>query len=216
MLELFTLRFIENLSTFILCSGCFSNQPGKFISSWILFENSKRNDIYTFQFWRIIFFQMIVYFIHILLRDISGNFIFTHNYFLRGLLMRLVTEFYFFRQRQKLFVRLDALGQEDANAILSLCIGVTDTLIQKVAGISMAFHRTGNPQAVDVKPVICLNGHPCIFCWDIFDKAFSTLHTAVKNKPLIEALLQPFFLARLCLPDMAQQMCSLSIFSFVI
>ena len=60
----------------------------------------------------------------------------------------------------------------------------------------MAFHRTENPQAVDVKPVIRLNGHSCIFCWDIFDKAFSTLLTAVKNKPLIEALLQPFLFGK--------------------
>lgn len=55
----------------------------------------------------------------------------------------------------------------------------------------MSLHGAGNPQAVDVKPAACFNGHPCVFRRNIFNKALSALLAAIKDKSLIKSLLQP-------------------------
>ena len=60
----------------------------------------------------------------------------------------------------------------------------------------MPFHGTGDPQAVDVQPAVRCNGHPCVFCRDVLDKALATLNTAVENKPLGKALLEPLFFGK--------------------
>ena len=60
----------------------------------------------------------------------------------------------------------------------------------------MSLQRAGNPQAVDVKPAVCFNGHPCIFRRNIFDKTLSALFTAIKDKSLIKSLLQPLLFCK--------------------
>ena len=60
----------------------------------------------------------------------------------------------------------------------------------------MSLHGAGNPQAVDVKPAACFNGHPCVFRRDIFDKALSALLAAIKDKSLIKSLLQPLLFCK--------------------
>ena len=60
----------------------------------------------------------------------------------------------------------------------------------------MPLHGTGDPQAVDIKPACRINGHPCVFCRDVLDKAFAALRTAVKDKPLLKSLLKPFLLGK--------------------
>ena len=97
---------------------------------------------------------------------------------------------------QKLWISekfpLSSLGAQDADAPPGLRPGVPDTRVQKVIGISMPFHCACDPQAVDIEISLCLNGHPCVFCGNVFDKALAALLAAVKNKPLVKALPEPF------------------------
>ena len=85
------------------------------------------------------------------------------------------------------------LGTQNANAVFALRLGIPKTFFQQIAGIAVTFQGTGDPQTVDIKPACCINGYPCVFCRDVLDKAFAALCTAVKNKSLLKALLEPFF-----------------------
>ena len=85
---------------------------------------------------------------------------------------------------------------QNANTFLSLRLGITDTCLQQIIRVSVSLHGAGNPKAVDIKPASCFNGHPCVFRLNIFDKALSTLLTAIKDKSLIKALLQPLLFCK--------------------
>ena len=44
----------------------------------------------------------------------------------------------------------------------------------------------------NVEIAVCLNRHPCVFSRNVFDKAFAAFLTAIENKSIIKALLEPF------------------------
>ena len=87
-----------------------------------------------------------------------------------------------------------SLCTQNANAVFALRLGIPKAFFQQFAGIAVTLHGTGDPQAVDIKPACRFNGHPCVFCRDVLDKAFAALCAAVKNKPLLKALLEPCLL----------------------
>ena len=89
-----------------------------------------------------------------------------------------------------------SLCTQNANAVFALRLGIPKAFFQQIAGIAVTFQGTGDPQTVDIKPACCINGYPCVFCRDVLDKAFAALCTAVKNKSLLKALLEPFFLGK--------------------
>ena len=91
---------------------------------------------------------------------------------------------------------LPSLGAENADAFLFLRPGVAYARGEKVVRISVPFHRARDPQAVDVEPAVSLDGHPCVFRRDIFDKALAALLAAVKDQSLVKALLQPFLFGK--------------------
>ena len=88
------------------------------------------------------------------------------------------------------------LCTQNTNAVFALRLGIPKAFFQQFAGIAVPLHRAGDPQTVDIKPACRINGHPCVFCRDVLDKAFAALCTAVKNKPLLKALLEPFLLGK--------------------
>lgn len=107
------------------------------------------------------------------------------------------------------------LGRENANAFAPLLFGVSDAFAQQITGMPMTFQRTSHPQTVDINPSVSIDRHPCVFRRNIFDEAFASFLATIKDETFVETLLEPLFFARLCLPDMAQQICSLSMFSSV-
>ena len=101
---------------------------------------------------------------------------------------------------QKLGVReklpFAPLCTQNANTVFALRLGIPKAFFQQFAGIAVPFQGAGDPQAVDVQIAIGINGHPCVFCRDVLDKALAALCTAVKDKSLLKALLEPFFLGK--------------------
>ena len=101
---------------------------------------------------------------------------------------------------QKLGVREELpfapLGTQNANTVFALRLGIPKAFFQQFAGIAVPLQGAGDPQTVDIKPACRINGHPCVFCRDVLDKAFAPLRTAVKNKPLLKSLLEPFLLSK--------------------
>ena len=88
------------------------------------------------------------------------------------------------------------LCTQNANTVFALRLGIPKAFFQQFAGIAVTLHGAGDPQAVDIKPACRINGHPCVFCRDVLDKALAPLCAAVKNKPLLKALLEPFLLGK--------------------
>jgi len=88
------------------------------------------------------------------------------------------------------------LCTQNTNAVFALRLGIPKAFFQQFARIAVPFQGAGDPQAVDVQIACRFNGHPCVFCRDVLDKAFAALCTAVKNKPLLKALLEPFLLGK--------------------
>ena len=101
---------------------------------------------------------------------------------------------------QKLWVSKEfsfaPLCTQNTNAVFALRLGIPKAFFQQLAGIAVPFQGAGDPQTVDIKPACRFNGHPCVFCRDVLDKAFAALCTAVKNKPLLKSLLKPFLLGK--------------------
>ena len=87
-------------------------------------------------------------------------------------------------------------GAQDAKAPFPLCLGVLNAFIQKVAGIAMSFHGTGDPQAVDADIPLRLDGHPGVFRRNVLDEALPPFLTAVKNKSFGKPLFEPLFLCK--------------------
>ena len=101
---------------------------------------------------------------------------------------------------QKLWVSKEfsfaPLCTQNTNAVFALRLGIPKAFLQQFAGIAVTFQGAGDPQTADIKPACRFNGHPCVFCRDVLDKAFAALRTAVKNKPLLKSLLKPFLLGK--------------------
>ena len=91
---------------------------------------------------------------------------------------------------------LASLGAQNADAFFALRSCIAEAFFQQVIRAAVPFHGTGDPQAVDVQPAVRCNGHPCVFCRDVLDKALAALNTAVENKSLSKALLEPFFFCK--------------------
>ena len=87
---------------------------------------------------------------------------------------------------------LAACGRCNANAAPPLRFCIPDAFCQQIVGVAVSFHRTGNPQAVDIEKALRLDRHPCIFRRDVFDKALAALLAPIKDKPLVKPLFQPF------------------------
>ena len=61
--------------------------------------------------------------------------------------------------------------------LLPFFLTILDAFSKQICRITMAFKRSGHPQAVNIHIPVCLNRDPCIFRRDIFYKALSALHT---------------------------------------
>ena len=89
-----------------------------------------------------------------------------------------------------------AVGGKDAKSLFPLFFGVADALVQKVVGIAVTFQSTGDPQTVDIKVAVRLNGNPCVFRRNVLDKALAALLAAVKYfiaAPLKKWLIRDFY-----------------------
>ena len=88
------------------------------------------------------------------------------------------------------------LGAEDADAFPSLFPGVAEALVQKVVCVSVSLHGAGDPQAVNIKIPVRVDGHPGVFRRYVLDEALAPLLAAVKDQPLVKALFHPLFLGK--------------------
>ena len=94
------------------------------------------------------------------------------------------------RVRQKF--PLPALCGKDTKPLFALRLRVPDALREQIIGIAVPFHGAGDPQAVDIEIPVRFDRHPCVFRRYVFDEALAAFLTAVKNKPLVKPLLEPF------------------------
>ena len=86
---------------------------------------------------------------------------------------------------------LSPLGRENAQSLSPPLLCVPDALFQQIVGISVPFHRAGDPQAINIKIPVRLNRHPRVFRRNILNEALAALRAPAEDQPLFKALLEP-------------------------
>ena len=74
------------------------------------------------------------------------------------------------------------LGAKNTNTFFVLCFGVADTFRQKVVGVAVTLHRTGNPQTVYIEISVRIDRNPRVFRGNIFDKTFSSFFADARQE----------------------------------